>query len=145
MTAKCVGASEAFDLAQQLPQHGAEAVHGADRQAVGGARQRRQRMEGAEDVAGAVDQVDVAALDDGRRLALGHGRRRRLLGFAFGFAHGWVAVMGPDYRRETGPGQPAGSTDMGTKAERVKWARPRRRRHLPGCGRMLYQAPLLHP
>ena len=76
-------------LAQQLPQHGAEAVHGADRQAVGGARQRRQRVEGAEDVARAVDEIDVAALDDGRRLALGHGRRRGLPGFAFRFAHGW--------------------------------------------------------
>ncbi len=57
---------------QQLPQHGAKAVHGADGQAVGGARQGRQRMEGAEDVARAVDEVDVAALDDGNRLARRH-------------------------------------------------------------------------
>ncbi len=62
---------------QQLPQHGAEAVHGADRQAVGRARQRRQRVEGAEDVARAVDQVDVAALDDRHRLARRHGAGRQ--------------------------------------------------------------------
>ena len=37
-------------LAQQLPQHGAEAVHGADGQPVRRARQGRQRMIGAEDV-----------------------------------------------------------------------------------------------
>ena len=49
-------------LAQQLPQHGAEAVHGADREPVRGAGERRQRVIGAEDVARAVDQIDVVAL-----------------------------------------------------------------------------------
>ena len=87
---RCLGR---LGLAQQLPQHGAKAVHGADRKAVGRARQRRQRVEGAEDVAGAIDQVDVAALDNGRRLARRHGRRRSLPGFAFRFAHGWGHVV----------------------------------------------------
>ena len=51
-------------LPQQLPQHLAEAVHRADRQPVGRPRQRRQRMEGAENVAGAVDQIDPVAFAD---------------------------------------------------------------------------------
>ena len=59
-------------VGQQLPQHGAEAVHRPHRQPIGRTRQRRQRMEGAEDVARAVDQVDVAALDDGHGLAVRH-------------------------------------------------------------------------
>ncbi len=74
-------------LAQELPQHGAEPVHGTHRQAIRRARQRRQGVERAEDVARAIDEIDVAALDDGRRLACGHGRRRGLLGLAFRFAH----------------------------------------------------------
>ena len=53
---------ELASLAQQLPQHAAEAVHGADRQPVRGAGERRQRVIGAEDVARAVDQIDVVAL-----------------------------------------------------------------------------------
>ena len=60
-------------LAQQLPQHGAKAVHRADRQSVGRPRQRRQRVEGAEDVARSVNQIDVAAFDDGHGLAVGNG------------------------------------------------------------------------
>jgi hypothetical protein len=49
-------------LAEQLPQHGAEAVHRADRQPIRGAGQRRQRVIGAEDVARSVDQIDMVAL-----------------------------------------------------------------------------------
>ena len=48
-------------LAQQLPQHGAEAVHGADGQPVRWPREGRQRVIGAEDIARAVDQIDVIA------------------------------------------------------------------------------------
>ena len=114
MTARCVGASDAFDLAQQLPQHGAEAVHGADRQAVGRARQRRQRVEGAEDVARAVDQVDVAALDDGRASPSGTVEVEGFLVLVLDSLMDWVMV--PNYRRKAGSGQPAGSTDMGTKS-----------------------------
>ena len=44
-----------------LPHHVAEAEHGAGRQPVGLARHRRQRVEGAEDEAGAVDQDQVVA------------------------------------------------------------------------------------
>ena len=55
----------ALGLAQELPQHVAEAVHGADRQPVRGARQRRQRVEGAENVARAVDEIDAAFGRDG--------------------------------------------------------------------------------
>ena len=58
-------------VAQQLPQHVAEAEHRVDLQPVGLAVQRRQRVVGAEDVAGAVDEEDVVALfhraRDGRR------------------------------------------------------------------------------
>ena len=65
-------------VAQQLPQHVAEAEHGVDLQAVGLAGQRRQRVVGAENVAGAVDQKDVVALLElgGRRggRSFGHGR-----------------------------------------------------------------------
>ena len=64
-------------ILQQLPQHGTEAVHGAHGQSVRGARQRRQGVEGAKDVARAVDQIDVAAFDDGHRLAGGNGAGRR--------------------------------------------------------------------
>ena len=45
----------------QLPDHVAEAGDRADRQAVGFARQRRQRVEGAEDEGRAVDQDEVVA------------------------------------------------------------------------------------
>ncbi len=57
-------------ILDQLPQHGAKAMHRADRQPVRGPRQGRQRMEGAEDVARPVDQVDVAALAHGEGLDL---------------------------------------------------------------------------
>ena len=49
-------------VVEQLPQHVAEAEHGVDLQPVRLARERRQRMVGAEDVARAVDQEDVVAL-----------------------------------------------------------------------------------
>ena len=52
-------------VAQQLPQHVAEAEHGIDLQAVGLAVQRRQRVIGAENVGGAVDQEDMVALAEG--------------------------------------------------------------------------------
>ena len=52
-------------VAQQLPQHVAEAEHGVDLQAVGFAVQRRQRVIGAENIAGTVDQKDVVALLQG--------------------------------------------------------------------------------
>ena len=48
-------------VAQQLPQHVAEAEHRIDLQPVGLAGQRRQRVIGAENIAGAVDQKDVVA------------------------------------------------------------------------------------
>ena len=51
-------------LPEQLPQHGREAVHRADGKPVRGARQRRQRVVGAENVARAVDQIDVVAARD---------------------------------------------------------------------------------
>ena len=56
------GRGELSRLAQELPQHGAEAMHRADRQPVGGPRQRGKRVIGAEDVARSVDQIDVVAL-----------------------------------------------------------------------------------
>ena len=59
-------------VAEQLPQHGAEAVHGPYRQTVRWSRERRQRVKSPEDVAGPVDEIDVAALDDGHGLALRH-------------------------------------------------------------------------
>ena len=69
-TARWVGSSVRLHLAQQLPQHVAEAEHGVDLQAVRLAGERRQRVIGAEDVARAVDQEDVVALLEGR----GYGR-----------------------------------------------------------------------
>ena len=48
-------------ILQQLPQHVAEAGDGADLKPVGLPRQRRQRMKGAIDIAGAVDQKDMVA------------------------------------------------------------------------------------
>ena len=49
-------------VAQKLPQHVAEAEHGIELQPVRFAVDRRQRVIGAENVAGAVDQKDVVAL-----------------------------------------------------------------------------------
>ena len=49
-------------VAQQLPQHVAEAEHGIDLQPVGLAVQGRQRVIGAENVGGTVDQEDMVAL-----------------------------------------------------------------------------------
>ena len=52
-------------VAQQLPQHVAEAEHGIDLQSVGFAVQRRQRVVGAENIGGAVNQKDMVALLEG--------------------------------------------------------------------------------
>ena len=62
-------------LAQQLPQHIAEAEHGIDLQPVGSAVQGRQRVIGAENVAGTVDQEHMVALARifGGRLGRGFG------------------------------------------------------------------------
>ena len=49
-------------VAEQLPQHVAEAEHGIDLQPVGLAVQGRQRVIGAENVGGTVDQEDMVAL-----------------------------------------------------------------------------------
>ena len=56
-------------VAQQLPQHVAEAEHGIDLQAVGLAGERRQRVIGAEDVARSVHQKDVVAFLERRAAA----------------------------------------------------------------------------
>ena len=74
-------------LAQQLPQHVAKAEHGIDLQPVGFAVQRRQRVIGAENIRGTVDQKDVVAFCrglDGSRFDRGflgcfrHGRNLRI-------------------------------------------------------------------
>ncbi len=70
-------------VAQQLPQHVAEAEHRIDLQAVGLAVQRRQRVIGAENVSGAVDQKDVVALFHRTRGGGGRGCG----GFRSGFGH----------------------------------------------------------
>ncbi len=105
-------------LAQELPQHGAEAVHGADGQAVGGSRQGRERVEGAEDVARAVDEVDVAALDDGRRLAVGHGRDGGVLRLALrvGLGLGWRRLLVGSWRGNIGARHAAVSSSGGWDA-----------------------------
>ena len=61
-------------VAQQLPQHVAEAEHRVELQPVGFAVDRRQRVIGAKNIAGAVDQEDVIAFLQRLR-----GGRRRLL------------------------------------------------------------------
>ena len=61
----------ALQVFQQLEQHVAKAGHGADRQAVRGACQRGQGMEGAEDVGAGIDQIEMALRVDG---SVGHGR-----------------------------------------------------------------------
>ena len=58
-------------IAQQFPQHVAEAEHGIDLQAVGFAAERRQRVIGAENVARSVDQEDVVAFLDRTRAERG--------------------------------------------------------------------------
>jgi hypothetical protein len=63
--ARCVGRFLRRHVAQQLPQHVAEAEHGIDLQPVGFAVQRRQRVIGAENVGGTVDQEDVVAFGGG--------------------------------------------------------------------------------
>ncbi len=66
---------------QELPQHVAEAEHGIDLQAVRFAGQRRQRVIGAENVAGAVDQEEVVALfQRARGRIVGTARRARVFG-----------------------------------------------------------------
>ena len=53
-------------LFQQLPQHVAEALHGADGQAVRLARQRRERVIGAENIPRSIDEVEMVAGLQGR-------------------------------------------------------------------------------
>jgi hypothetical protein len=74
-------------VAEQLPQHVAEAEHGIDLQPVGLAVERRQRVVGAEDVGGTVDQKDMVALAErfggngsggGLGGGFGHGRNLRI-------------------------------------------------------------------
>ena len=61
-----------FHLAHQLPQHGAEALHGLDGQAVALAAERRQGVIGAENIARSVNEIEmIAGLELG---GLGHGR-----------------------------------------------------------------------
>jgi hypothetical protein len=55
----------ALGVLHQLPDHVGEAEHGVGRLAVGLAVQGRQRVIGAEDVAGAVDEEEVVALFHG--------------------------------------------------------------------------------
>jgi len=73
-------------LAQELPQHAAEAVHRADRQPIGRPGQRRQGMIGAEEVARSVDQIDAVAARDrfpgGESFALSDGHDARNIGIA---------------------------------------------------------------
>ena len=89
-------------VAQQLPQHVAEAEHGIDLQAVRFAAERRQRVIGAENVARAVDQEDVVAL---LQAAGGNGcgvLRRSGLGVA-GLAGGFFCGFRCWHGRECGP------------------------------------------
>ena len=58
-------------LLQQLPQHVAEALHGADGQAVGLACQGRERVVGAENIPRTIDEVEMVAGFQGG--AAGHG------------------------------------------------------------------------
>ncbi len=60
----------ALRLAQELVEHGAEAVQRACGQPVRFARKRRQRVICAEDVARAVNKIDVVALRDPRGLCV---------------------------------------------------------------------------
>ena len=68
-------------VAQELPQHVAEAEHGVDLQPVGFAVERRQCVISAENVRRAVDQEDVIALL--RRPGNGCGALRARCGFAW--------------------------------------------------------------
>src|SRR5207253_1611117 len=72
-------------VAQQLPQHVAEAEYGVDLQPVGFSVQRRQRVVGAENVGGTVDQKDMVAL----ARDFGGG-----LGCSLGFNLGWGGGLG---------------------------------------------------
>ena len=80
-------------VAQELPQHVAEAEHGVDLQAVRLAGERRQRVIGAENVAGAVDQKDVVAFlaagrDAGTRRAGAEASRQAWLWARIWLRHG---------------------------------------------------------
>ena len=68
-----VGRLVVLHLGQQLPQHVAEAEHGIDLQAVRLAGERRQRVIGAKNVAGAVHQKEVVALFQRTRRRIGGG------------------------------------------------------------------------
>jgi hypothetical protein len=74
-------------VAQQLPQHVAETEHRIDLQPVGLAVQRRQRVIGAENVGGTVDQENMVALAWilGGRLGFCLGRGFGGSGFRGGF------------------------------------------------------------
>ena len=56
----------ALEIFEQLPQHVAEAGHGADRQSIRRAGQRRQGVIGAKDVSTRIDQVEMAVRIDRR-------------------------------------------------------------------------------
>ena len=74
-----VGGPLASDrVAQEFPDHVAEARNRADGQLVRFARQRRQRMEGAENIGRAIDEKDVIAGADG---AVGHGGLHKRVAF----------------------------------------------------------------
>jgi hypothetical protein len=75
-------------IAQELPQHVAEAKYGIDLQSVGFAVQGRQRVIGAENVGGTVDQKDMVAL------AGGLGGDRLGGGFRGGFYGGLFGTLG---------------------------------------------------
>ncbi|MBA7476207.1 hypothetical protein ES707_11589 [subsurface metagenome] len=78
-------------VAEQLPQHVAEAEHGIDLQAVRLAVQRRQRVVGAENIGGAVHQEQMVALGDclsGDRLCVGLG-----IGLGGGFFGGFGGCL----------------------------------------------------
>jgi hypothetical protein len=81
-------------VAQKLPQHVAKAEHGVDLQAVGFAVERRQRVVGAENVGGTVDQEDMVALARAFGGDRGFGRDRLFGSGGFGggllgrFRHG---------------------------------------------------------
>ena len=115
MIARWVGRLSSRHVAQQLPQHVAEAEHGIDLQPVGFAVQRRQRVIGAENVGGTVDQKDMVALLqglDGSGLGGGFGgcfRHGRNLGI---FARGMTAlgegILGEPHTQLRRPGAATG-------------------------------------
>jgi hypothetical protein len=59
------GRIAALHILEQLPQHVAIARHRADGQAIGFAGQRRQSVIGAEQIARAINQVEMIPLFEG--------------------------------------------------------------------------------